>query len=826
MRRVFRTLAVLWGTLAAPTPSAVANAAPSSGWAVNPGATVTSVARAGDLVIAAGNFLTIGRASGGLVETDHLSGSPAYRIPAVAGSVRSIVPDGHGGVFIGGSFSAVGGLKRSNLAHILADGAVAAWRPDPDAQVGALALEARVLYVAGDFRFISGAERHGLAAIDAQTCGIEAWDPNPDDAVRTLFARAGTLYVGGDFSTIAQTARSHLAAFASSVHRLTDWSPALDGRVTCVTAADTTIFVGGQFNVVNGSSRVALAALSQFTGQLLAWNPLITLASTDPLGPGPRVDAILARDSAVFVGGLFDHVGPTARHSLAQVSRRTGEATAWDPSPGGAGPLRPATFNALALAGSAIYVAGRFTALGGQGNGGHGGLLLSFVGALDMETGLALPWNPDPDGPVQTLCAERGSVMIGGEFTSVWDWKPHPFLAAFDVGSGNLTPWNPAPDGPVRTIAVQGRTVYAVGEFGIVGGQSRAGAAALDIETGIANAWDPSPDGPVRSLLVHNELVYLGGGFHTVGGQVRSFLAAVDTIDGTAAAWSPSVNDWVLGLAANQDCLYVGGLFTESSGTRHVGLAALDLVTGTTLLWDPECDNVVDAVALVDTTLYAGGYFDHLGGESRRRLGAVSALSGQATHWLANAESAIASENFVTSLAVGDGAVYAGGGFTSIGAAPRMHLAALDAVTGAALDWAPDPDGFVWAVSVQGDTVYVGGSFGAIDLGPAGSLAALPGSAPRANPGPGESSLRFTQCAPNPATTTAVIRFLAPAAGTVRISLFDLQGRLVNATESAVSCIAGEQELLLRTDRLKAGCYVCFLTSGTQTASGKIVVVH
>ena len=49
----------------------------------------------------------------------------------VVGSVNATVPDGSGGWFIGGSFTAVGGVVRNNLAHLLANGNVdSAWDPN------------------------------------------------------------------------------------------------------------------------------------------------------------------------------------------------------------------------------------------------------------------------------------------------------------------------------------------------------------------------------------------------------------------------------------------------------------------------------------------------------------------------------------------------------------------------------------------------------------------------------------------------------------------------------------------------------------------------
>src|SRR5207249_2600730 len=85
----------------------------------------------GDRLYIGGAFSRIGPRSGGAVPLDLATGRAIEGFPRVRGNVLVIIPDGEGGWFIGGSFSAVGGVPRQNLAHVLPDLRLAAWAPHP-----------------------------------------------------------------------------------------------------------------------------------------------------------------------------------------------------------------------------------------------------------------------------------------------------------------------------------------------------------------------------------------------------------------------------------------------------------------------------------------------------------------------------------------------------------------------------------------------------------------------------------------------------------------------------------------------------------------------
>ncbi len=138
--------------------------------------------------------------------------------PMVNGSIYAVAPDGAGGWYIGGSFTTVGELGRSRLAHILPDKTVGPWNPYANSTVYALAVSDTVVYAGGYFSSIGGQTRSGLAAIDAATGSATAWDPHAANKwgevgeVEAIHISGTTVYIGGYFYSVAgQPLRTYFA---------------------------------------------------------------------------------------------------------------------------------------------------------------------------------------------------------------------------------------------------------------------------------------------------------------------------------------------------------------------------------------------------------------------------------------------------------------------------------------------------------------------------------------------------------------------------------------------------------------------------------------
>ncbi|MBI5709762.1 MAG: T9SS type A sorting domain-containing protein [Candidatus Eisenbacteria bacterium] len=784
---------------------------------------VFALARIGDTLYAGGAFRGAGPSTGSAVALPkHCADHCADRrkpFPKVAGYVYSIASDGHGGWFLSGNFTVVGGVPRYSLAHVLADGTVAPWNPNPNhvpyGAGGGLLVSGNTVYVSGGFATISGKPRQYIAALDATTGEALDWDAHSNGLVAPLAIRGNTLYVGGYFSEIGGQLRNNIAALDATTGDATPWNPDADGGVGSLILRDSSAYVGGQFAHIGGQQRAGLAELDLETGLATNWNP----------SPGPgyaEIDAMCILGDQLYVGGEFDTLSGQPRRCLASFDLTSGRPTAWDPQPGTARGIPLVT--SLLPDGRSVYVCGFFNSVGGKPR--------NFVAELDALTGEATDWNPDPLNNVWAVAVDDSTVYLGGWFQSL-GMVARRNLAAFDLRTGRVTDWNPNPDGLiVYALAASEGKLYVGGDFSQIGGQPRADLAALDARTGLATGWNPGADQVVATLLVRDSTVYAGGLFQRIGGQAQRYLAAVDAVTGAVRDWNPDAGDWVTALAARGNTLYTGGWFWQMGGQIHRSLAAVDAVSGAVLPWQLDTDGVVNTLAAGDSTVYAGGVFQHVNGENRLNLLAFDATDGTLEDWAPSPNGP--REDYYTAsvavLATRGNTVFVGGDFTTIAGQQRASLAALDGVTGELLDWDPNPDQSVHALEVSGDRLYAGGYFQAASGLPHLALMGVtfPGAEP---PVPGDSlppgpTVAMAPIRPNPIQSTAVIRYALPSATSVSLAIYDLQGRRVESLLEKQVQAAGEHQLSVSAEHLPIGCYFYRLEAGGVVRTQKAVVVR
>lgn len=526
-------------------------------------------------------------------------------------------------LYVGGGFTSIGGQPRKFLAALdAATGQVLPWDPnansdeDSNYAVACLAVSGSRVYVGGFFTKIGSQTRRGMAAVDAATGALTDWNPNVTGSsgfpgVLALAVSGSRVYAGGDFNFIGGKARNGLAALDASTNgTATDWDPKVSLTVRALAVSGSTLYAGGYGVKDNGSGSsvtgsIAFAA-DVATGALTAWAPNPSGFSQNLTSVNDDVYALAVSGSRVYLGGSFKSVGGLKRSGLAALDPATGAPTSWNHG-ATLNSLPNAGIRALLCDGARVYAGGNFTEIGGQKRQG--------LAALDAASGAVLPWNPNPSYgiyiPTIYALALRGSTLYVGGIYSAMGGLTRNNLAALDAASGAVKAWNPGANSTVFALATAGSTVYVGGWFSIVGGQSRSRLAAVDaLSTGTVTAWNPCVEaGSVNCLAVGGGMVYVGGDFFYVGYQSRKWLAALDAVTGAAADWAikPSYPVSALSLAGLR--LYGGGGYSISHHSSPIPyLFALDRATGAATAWSPQQPGFgpISALALDGSGVYVG----------------------------------------------------------------------------------------------------------------------------------------------------------------------------------------------------------------------------
>src|SRR6185436_7409066 len=129
-----------------------------------PDGPINAMAEQDGILYLGGDFTTLRPNRGPGIGLNLSSLDTYFDFPQVNGPVLAVAADQGGGFYIGGEFTRVDGLARTNLAYIGADRRVAAWSPAANGRVLALAWASGVLYVGGEFTSIAGQPRNRLAA--------------------------------------------------------------------------------------------------------------------------------------------------------------------------------------------------------------------------------------------------------------------------------------------------------------------------------------------------------------------------------------------------------------------------------------------------------------------------------------------------------------------------------------------------------------------------------------------------------------------------------------------------------------------------------------
>jgi hypothetical protein len=326
--------------------------------------------------------------------------------------------------------------------------------------------------------------------------------------------------------------------------------------------------------------------------------------------------------STVYVAGSFRNAivdgKQVVRKRLAALDARTGKLLPWAPVANG-------TAFALTASGRWLYVAGKFTTVGGQARAG--------LASIDLSTGAVGSLKHTVTGEGTALAAGGGRLYLGGAFTAV-DGRKVRNLAAFRLSDGAVDTKFPGDaDGQVKALKVAGTRLYVAGAFKRLNNtDATARFAALRLTDGkVDTKFRPNTPYLAMAVTVTADRVYAG--LAGPGGRVAAYRT-----DGTLV-WSTVTDGDIQALANLRGAIYAGGHFdvacprpstTATSWCPDKTLraqkkfSAYDAATGHLLSWNPKSNGKwgvlgMDANATLGRVA-AGGEFTTLGSLSRPRF--------------------------------------------------------------------------------------------------------------------------------------------------------------------------------------------------------------
>ncbi|MEO6238791.1 MAG: FG-GAP-like repeat-containing protein [Vicinamibacterales bacterium] len=287
-------------------------------------------------ILAGGNFTSVGGGTGlttarsriarfngdGTVDTGFSPGTGGTGTLNVWS--LALQPDGK--ILVGGEFTTLGGVPRSAIGRLNADGSIdTAFNPgvtktsgNPIVYTMAVQTDGKIV-VGGYFNGLGGAVRNYIGRLNADAGGtVDAgFDPgaNSIGGVNALALQAdGKILVGGTFTRLGGGGGPALGVPRANIGRLlTDgtvdsFNPGAETQVlTLAVQGDGKILAGGYFKWLGNAGVTPGLSVRNYIGRI---NPDgIVDGSFDP-GANNVVNAVaLQANGAIVAGGIFDHLG-------------------------------------------------------------------------------------------------------------------------------------------------------------------------------------------------------------------------------------------------------------------------------------------------------------------------------------------------------------------------------------------------------------------------------------------------------------------------------------------------------------------------------------
>ncbi len=381
---------------------------------------------------------------------------------------------------------------------------------------------------------------------------VESLEPGVNGPVIALAVSGDNLYLGGSFTEdfgdifLAGGQNANYIVRYNITNGTWHELGELSGSVESLAVSGNNLYVGGFFFSADGQALNYIARYEMSSG---TWHPL-----GDGLNSPAR--AIEISGDYLYAGGEFTTAGGQVANYAARYNLSTGE---WQPLGDGV----DGWVWSLAVSGDDLYVGGDFTSAGGQ--------VANHIARYNLSTdewhalGDGLIGSETPPFPrVYALTVAGSNLYVGGRFTEA-DGLVVNSIARYNISSGS---WHTMGSGvsmlgaTVKDLVVSGDDLFVGGAFFFAGGQAASRIARYNISSGSWHALGDGIDGGVETFAIYGNTLYVGGSFFEAGGAPATNIASWSGLSGdqTLSALIPGPSEgWHL-LGAPIPAATYGGL--------------------------------------------------------------------------------------------------------------------------------------------------------------------------------------------------------------------------------------------------------------------------
>lgn len=643
-------------------------------------------------------------------------------------TVYALAVEADGSVLIGGDFTTVNGETRNRIARLNADGTIVeAFDPaeGPNTTVFDLAaLPDGKVYIGGSFSKVGGQQTFTyLARLNADGLADHTFHPSLNNTVSSLALQPDSkLLAGGSFTTVNGETTNRLMRLLPN--GLLDPSfqigEGADNIVRSVSLQrDGNILIGGDFTQYAGLSRQHVAKIQ---GLSVSTGGEIEFASLEY-----RVS-----ESQPSVSIQVKRSGNTSRAVTVDYETSNGTANAGDYSLQSSTLVfgegeKDATFNIplrsdTKLEDDESVDLTLFNPTGGAVLGAQRDAVLwienddAGVGIGSIEARFA---REGVGGIVYSVAAQAdGKIVIGGDFLDVGGVSRQR-VARLD-GDGTIDEeFNPNAwvSGSINAILIQsdGRILLG-GNFTMVNGVARNYVARLRADGTLDKTFNPpgGANGVVHALALEpDDDILVGGAFTQFNGESRLRLVRLFSDGNIEPEFSASANQTINALVLESDgTLLIGGAFTQVNGVGRQRMARLnpDGTLEETFDTGEGFNSTVNEMAVqANGGILVGGAFTQVNGQAVKYLTRLGRTGELDPNFEASLNGAIHTVSIET-----DGKVLIGGDFTTVGEMMINRLARLESqgALDETFDVGEGADGTVRAIAMQSEgRVVIGGSF-------------------------------------------------------------------------------------------------------------------